>query len=102
MPVNTPHDLYMEKEAQWTRCRDAYNGTAAVKHRGTAYLPMLGGSNKDEYEAYQKRALWYGATGRTVNGLVGAVTRKDAVIKVPDAMTSHLDDITLSGVPLQI
>lgn len=102
MPVDTTHGLYNARIDQWTRCRDAAAGADAVKGGGELYLPMLGGQKQQEYDAYKKRALWYGATSRTVTGLAGAVTRKDPKIDVPDAMTSQLEDITLGGCPLNV
>lgn len=102
MPVNTTHGLYNARVEQWTRCRDAYNGADAVKSRGVAYLPMLELQDANQYDSYRKRTLWYGATGRTVSGLTGAVTRKDPKIDVPDAMEAHMKDITLGGVPINV
>lgn len=102
MPINTTHHLYAQRQEQWTRCRDAYDGADAVKARGTLYLPQLGAQSKDEYTAYLSRAMWYGATGRTVDGLTGAVTRKEPKVDVPDAMDAQMDDITLSGTPLEV
>lgn len=102
MPVETTHHLYDSRMPQWQRCRDAFNGTDAVKERGADYLPMLVGQNNQEYAAYKQRAMWYGATGRTVEGLVGAVTRKDAKIDMPDAMEQQTKDITMSGIPLMV
>ena len=102
MPIDTTHAEYRARADQWTRCRDAFAGGDAVKQATTRYLPMLDSQTPDEYDAYRLRALWYGATARTVEGLTGAVTRKDPKFDVPDAMLSHLDDITLTGQPLTI
>lgn len=102
MPIETTHTEYTQRSDQWRRCRDAFAGGDAVKAQGTRYLPRLDSQTPDEYDAYVLRALWYGATARTVEGLTGAVTRKDPKFDVPDAMLSHLDDITLTGQPLTI
>lgn len=102
MPVDSPHALYSYRVDQWARCRDAYNGNDDVKARGELYLPMLPSQDKSDYDAYKKRAMWYGATGRTVTGLAGAVTRKDPKIVVPTAIDKHLKDITLTGTPLNV
>lgn len=102
MSIESTHYLYTQRKDQWTRCRDAYDGTDAIKDRGSMYLPKLGGQTKEEYEAYLARAMWYGATGRTVDGLTGAVTRKDPKLEFPDAIVPQLDDVTLTGTPFQV
>ena len=98
MPVNTTHPQYDAHVSQWQRCRDAVDGSDAVKARGEAYLPKLGGQDADEYKAYKLRALWYGASARTVQGLAGTVMRKQPVVEVPTALDDHLKDVTLTGI----
>ncbi len=98
MPVDTPHPSYTAHQSQWQRCRDAVDGTDAIKGRGEIYLPRLGKQTDDQYKAYKLRALWYGASARTVQGLSGAVMRKDPVVTLPDGLASYLDDVTKSGV----
>jgi hypothetical protein len=100
MPVDSHHPEYQTRIEQWTRCRDAHEGGDRIKAKGEGYLPKLSGQTPDEYKAYVQRAEWYGATARTVQALTGAVMRKDPKIVVPDAMTFHLEDITLGGLPL--
>lgn len=102
MPVETTHADYNARSYQWRRCRDAFNGSDAIKASGQQYLPKLPSQSGDEYEAYKFRALWYGATFRTVSGLTGAVTRKDPKVTVPTVMDSHLKDITLTGTPFNV
>jgi len=97
MPINTEHTDYQSRKKQWERCRDASEGSDAIKDKGTRYLPKLLGQTFEEYDAYTMRALWYGATGRTIQGLLGAVFRKDLSVAVPDQLESLLDDITLDG-----
>lgn len=120
MPVNSTHLQYDATYPKWKRCRDAYAGSDAIKQsalvaegeqlglplgidgRMTArglcnYLPILDGMNAAAYRAYVQRALWYGATKRTVQGLTGAVFRKDAHIVAPQKIEAHLDDVTMDG-----
>lgn len=99
MPVTTVHPEVTRRQAQGQRCRDTNEGEDAVKAAGVQYLPRLSKQSSAEYEAYKGRALWYGATSRTVQGLSGAVMRKDPKLVVPDAMQAQLDDITLTGTP---
>lgn len=100
MPLNERHPQYLQFSERWHRCRDAYEGSDAVKARGESYLPRLDSQSNNEYEAYKTRALWYGATARTVQGLSGAVTRKSPKITAPDVIREDLQDITLTGMPL--
>lgn len=97
MPVDTTHrehDAHVEK---WQRCRDVVAGGDDVKERGTAYLPKLGGQNDGEYGAYRARALFFGAAGRTVQGLEGALFRKDPDVDVPESHEELLESVTMDG-----
>jgi hypothetical protein len=97
MPVTTVHSKYAENAKKWRRFRDAAAGEDAVKAAGDSYLPKLSLKMTDqEYNAYRKRALYYNATGRTVDGLTGLVFRKDPAIDA-EPISQLLDDVTLSG-----
>lgn len=100
MPVNTTHKQYQEREGQWLRCRDAIAGQDAVHERGQAYLPKLSEQTATEYASYVGRTPWYGATGRTLDGMVGMVFRSAPVLEAPEALIAYTKDITLSGVTL--
>tara|TARA_R110000824_G_scaffold152470_1_gene323689 strand:+ start:9967 stop:11376 length:1410 start_codon:yes stop_codon:yes gene_type:complete len=86
---------------RWERCRDAANGLDAVRKGKSKYLPMLSGQDRDEYNAYLKRADFYGALGSSVQAHVGQVFRKPPKIEVPAAAEDWMDDITLTGVSLR-
>ena len=77
MKIDTKHSEYDAREKQWKRCRDAVAGSDAIKDAGTEYLPALDEQNDSAYAAYKSRALWYGATARTLDGLSGLVFRKE-------------------------
>lgn len=104
MPVNTACDAYRAMLPQWERMRDCRSGGDAVKARGEKYLPKLGSHKGPDgtalYEAYKLRALFYNATGRTIDGLSGAIFQKPSVFKVPASIEKHLSDVTLAGVSL--
>src|SRR5277367_2159282 len=100
MPVTSVHPSYKAYIHQWKRCRDAYEGTDAVKKAGEDYLPKLSGQTAREYEAYVKRALYYGAVGRSIDGFVGAVVRKPPDIKLPGKLDVFDKDTTASGIGL--
>lgn len=101
MPVYSPHRTYTPASLQWQRCRDAADGTDAVKKAGHVYLPVLEGqkdSQAKDYLSYVTRALFYPAMNRTVLGLLGLVFAKPAVIDgIPASFMTEFDDVTLTG-----
>jgi hypothetical protein len=97
MAVNDRHPKYNQRHPQWVRLHDAIDGEDAVKSRGTVYLPKLSGQNDEEYKAYLMRAMFYGATDRTVDGLVGAILRKPAELEWPDAKEDDLKTVGRAG-----
>lgn len=99
MPLDTPHPDYVHMIERWRRCRYAGEGEHAIKAQQKLYLPIPTGMLQDDYTGYLGRAKWYGATNRTVQGLQGAILRKDPTVDIPTVMEPHLDDITLTGVP---
>lgn len=102
MPVNTPHPEVEASINGWVRIRDTLAGEEQVKSRGTAYLPGLTGAERDEYEGYKTRALFYNATARTVAGLVGAVYRKPPMLEWPESLEAFLENVTGAGTPFEI
>jgi len=93
---------------RWQRARDCFEGSDAVKAAGVKYLPMLdshrlvseGGLAK--YDEYKARALYYNATGRTVEGMAGALFQVAPVLTVPTILEDHLEDITLGGTSAEL
>lgn len=98
---DTRHADYEKQAPQWERCRDVIAGEDAVHAKREAYLPRLSGQEDSEYYAYVKRAPFYGATARTVDGLVGMVLRKEPVVEAPASMDAIRADMTLSGTSLE-
>ena len=100
MPIDTHHKEYQRMSEAWMLMRDVVAGEDRIHERGEAYLPRLGGQEPDEYGAYVRRAGFYGATQRTVDGLSGMVFRRSAIVQMPDAMRAWAEDVTLDGVSL--
>jgi hypothetical protein len=99
MPVNSTHPTYKKFIESWTKCRDAVEGQSAIKAARTTYLPKLSGhyeltKGEQAYQSYLGRALWFGATDRTLRGYVGAIMRNDPAFDVPDVIKERLQDIT--------
>jgi len=99
MPVNAQHREYEEYKIQWKRIRDAIAGEDAIKKAEIEHLPRPAGQDGYDYKQYLKRGLFYGASGRTVQGLVGAIFRKDPILDVPSRIEPMLENITLTGLP---
>lgn len=107
--IDTKHPQYLKHVDQWTRARDAYAGGDEVRGKGALYLPPLASMDvqtqdgQDLYSAYLKRALWYNATSRTVDGLSGAVFMKAPEWEgVTGKMEDQLRDVTLTAVPAEL
>jgi hypothetical protein len=104
--VDTVHPDYTKFSEQWERESDCYDGGDAVKNKGQLYLPRLESHKKEggaeRYMAYRKRALFYNATARTVDGLAGAVFQKEPKIEASPQIESHWNDVTLQGVSAEL
>src|SRR5262245_12285109 len=99
----------------WSTLRDAYEGEAAVKAAvaprrssrspqvaGTRYLPRPPGMLlEDQYILYRDRASWSDFTANVVNGMGGAIFRREPVVAAPAVLEPQLEDITQTGVPLR-
>lgn len=102
MPANTKHPRYSQLTDVWARMRDCAEGEDAVKRRGTVYLPSLSGNVDKEYADYKLRAMFYSATGRTVEGLQGAIFRKPAKVEWPESEKDRLKSIGSSGETFEV
>lgn len=99
--VTKQHRDYLKWLPRWQRCRDAAAGEDAVKERGETYLPRPSGQKDKDYAAYKKRAYWFNATQRTIDGLTGLIFRKELQLEAPESMAEWLRDVTLSGISLR-
>ena len=97
MEIDSLHPQYEEFAPVWGSCRDASTGQRAIHKGGKLYLPMLGGQTDEDYKAYKMRALYFNATGRTVDGMAGLVFRKKPMIDLPTALQEFEQNIDLTG-----
>lgn len=81
--VDTTHRQYDKFLEVWTRCRTVIEGEDAVKAAGQTYLPSLIGQESDKYKAYKMRAMFYEATGRTLQGMLGALHHEEPEMLSP-------------------
>lgn len=102
MPVDSQHPEYSKKITRWQKNLDAFHGEDAVKNAGKTYLTAPGGFDEGDYVRYKTRAKWFGATAQTVKGLRGAVFQKDPDKKVSTSVEKHLENITLTGIPIEV
>lgn len=100
MPVDSKHKDYQHMSDAWVTMRDVVAGEDQVQTKAEAYLPKLSGQDAEEYGAYVRRAGFYNATQRTVDGLSGMVFRKAPVTEIPGGMEEWTEDVTLDGVSL--
>ena len=102
MPISTPHPDHSAMAPFWAQVRDCVTGSARVKAAG--YLPCPTGLSKFDgtYAAYSKRALYYGAPGRTVEALAGLLFQKAPVVVVPPGSEDYLLDINLAGTTFEL
>ena len=100
MAVDSKHEEYEEHYDQWERCEHAAEGQDEIHEYGVKYLPRLSGQTDQEYKAYKKRALFYNATQRTIDGLTGMMFLRPPVIERPDAMEAIIADVSMSGLSL--
>ena len=98
MPVDTKNEDYSEHIAKWIRIRDVLGGVDSVKMKGETYLPKPNGHDDQDYSSYITRAEFYPATTRTVDGLVGAIFRKEPQIETPDGQDELIKATTVKGI----
>ena len=89
---------YIEMLPIWQKCRIAVLGDDWIKKSVLLrkIIPPLSNQPDEEYLAMVNRATFFNATGRTIDGLLGMVFRKNVVAKVPTAIQPILDDVTLA------
>ena len=99
--IEVTHEGYNQFVADWLDCQSVLDGGRAIKAGAERFLPKPEGMSKSAYESYVKRALFYGATGRTVEALTGAVFRREPTVEIQKSFKDELEDVTLSGVSFQ-
>lgn len=97
MPIKT-NDRYDKLCAIWQKCRAVCGGDDDLKAWGgiSKAVPKLPSQTDAEYRAMLNRATLFAAAGRTVEGLVGMVTRKPIDATYPASMADIIEDMTLA------
>ena len=90
MSVSTTHPEYDLYAPKWRKVRVSIAGEEAVKEAGSEFLPILIGQTSEGYNGYKMRAMFYGASARTVQGLTGAIFRKPPEVLFPKSKLDFL------------
>lgn len=110
MSVTNQRQEYQDQILEVQKNRDCVVGQRKIKERGTRYLQPLSSQMLDsgtlspdgaiDYAKYLQLALFFNATGRTVDGLTGLVFRKDPVIELPANLEYLKDSVSASNTTL--
>lgn len=97
---------YSDAAKSWQLVKDCVAGSRAIKDKGILYLPMPDPTNDSEenkarYEALLKRAMFLNITGRTRQGLIGAVFRKTAEVDLPESVKYLIENASGDGTSLE-
>lgn len=103
--VLSAHPTLSRMRSKWMLMDDCLSGEEAVKSRKELYLPIPRvdddeSENKKRYSTYIQRAVFYNATRRTLDGLVGEVFSRDPVMKLPENMARMATDVDGAGVSI--
>lgn len=98
--VDTQHAIYKRMAKPVKLMRSVIEGQEAVKLLGKDALPGFIPEDITRYELYLQRAIFTNYTGRTSQGLAGAMQRKDPVIELPTTLDYFLDNTDGSGTGL--
>src|SRR4030042_3069195 len=100
--VRTQHSEYTEMLPLWEKMRDVYEGTDELREHTTKYLPGLFKETQEAYKARLNRTVLYNSLYRTISGFIGMLFRVPPVLDAPENTKAMMDDITLTGIPLNV
>lgn len=99
--VDFEHPEYVDNLEYWHRCRVITQGSDAVKRGGETFLPRLKGQKGSMYEAYKGRALFFEASARTVQGILGALCSKEPRLEPPGGNTDFFESVVPYQTPIK-
>ena len=111
MGFDTKHPEYIRTAAEWRMMDDALGGEAAVKGRGTEYLPMTAGMVNAKntqgidvsalYRAYKLRSQYPEWVRDAVRSMMGMVARMKPRVTIDYGRLKSMEhDATADGYPL--
>lgn len=120
MGLDTTHVQYDQYKSKWRRCRDAVAGQDSLQQHDAStslrsggaqstqmlanapYIPFPSRSTTaEEYRNYIMRAQYFPAPGRTVDGFLGMVFRRDPVVNNEELVSELVENIDGAGTSLQ-
>ena len=102
MPIESVSQYKEASEEKIKKCRIVTAGEQAVHAVGEDYLSKLDDMNKEQYEAYKNRTMFFNATNRTIDGLVGNIFRKEIQTEFDTLFEQFADDVTKTNVPFDL
>ncbi len=96
------HATYAEMRLAYDKIRDVLHGEDRLKNRGPVYLPRPEGMTQAQYTRYVQGSSFYAVAERTLRGMVGAVTRNEPIVELPDRIESMRDLATFEGNSLDV
>lgn len=100
MPVDSRHPEFEARAHQWQRVRDVLAGADRVKEHAGRYIRKPPALLGDQWAQYVRGAPFYAASGRTLDGLTGAIFRKEPVVTAPEGFARLLNNVDARGTPL--
>lgn len=94
MPVNSIHPDYQSNLDDWLRVRAAVSGKKALLKK---FLRKPDPDDKKRQKDYEDGAVYQNWTGRTRNGLLGAVFRENSTVDLPESIQSLIDEADQFG-----
>ncbi len=95
MPVSETHAEYDKNVDKWKLTRNAANGLSFEEARN--YIPRRTHEEQDQYYQRVEKAIYTNYTGRTREGLKGAIFRLDPRIELPPDMEFMYDNADGAG-----
>ena len=96
MGVSARHKDYDRWLPIWTKCRDVAAGQEAVHEGRELYLKRLADETDSDYLARIDLTVFYDATARTIEGMIGMLFRKPPVVETK-ADEDLLENVDLMG-----
>ena len=100
MPIESKNPIKTLAEVDIDKCRAVVNGERSVHAGEETYLPKLNGMTDEQYDSYRLRTLFFNATARTVDGLIGSVFRKDITTDFDSRFEAFSNRVTTDGLSL--
>ncbi|MFL4471555.1 hypothetical protein ACERZ8_17340 [Tateyamaria armeniaca] len=96
------HRTYQEHRAAYNKIRDCIAGEDRLKGQGEIYLPRPDGMSTRQYTRYLMGTSFYAVAERTLRGMVGAVTRNEAILELPPLIEPMRDAASFEGNSLAV